>query len=422
MCDMSDPMRRRCLRTFSAVAVAAAIFLSANRRPSALQAVEKPLAVEPLASPATSGSGDTQAPQMNSSGTRTILSWIELADSGLATLKFSERTASGWSPARVVSSGEDFFVNAADVPSVRALADGTLAAFWLQQNGEGEADNLLLSWSKDDGRTWSKPIMPHHDGTKTQHGFGSLFEAPGGGLGVVWLDGRATKPEAPEGTDAGNMALRSALFDGSGKQRSEVAVDSRVCECCATAVAATAEGPIVAYRNRSAADVRDISVSRLAAGRWSPPVAVSNDGWKIDACPVNGPAISARGREVAVAWFTAKTDGRAFAAFSHDAGRTFTRPIRVDDTAALGRVGIELLNDGSAAVTWVEFTNERADIRVRRVQQSGARGAATTIAPTGGARFPRIAQHGNELLFAWTEAERSGSQHVRTARAPLPTP
>jgi hypothetical protein len=371
--------------------------------------------IEPLSSPAGE---NAQEPQLTTSGDHTILSWLEVTDAGNATLKFAERTMSGWSEARTVASGSDFFVNSADLPSVLRLSDGTLVGHWLQQNGEGETYNLRLSRSKDNGKTWSRPTSPHHDGTRTQHGFASLFEAPGGGLGVVWLDGRATKPEA-EGAEFGNMSLRSATYNKAGKQLGELAIDTRVCDCCSTATAVTADGPIVAYRDRSATEIRDIYVSRLAGGRWSAPVSVHEDGWKIAACPINGPAISARGKDVVVAWFAAPSDeGKTFAAFSHDAGRTFGPPIRIDNVGALGRVGVELLNDGSAAVTWVEFANQRGQFAVRRVEQNGTRGPIVNIAPSGGPRFPRIAQHGDELLFAWTEAE-GGNQRVRTARAAL---
>ena len=55
---------------------------------------------------------------------------------------------------------------------------------------------VLVNRSTDDGRTWSAPISPHHDTAQTQHGFGSLFDLPGGGFGLVWLDGRGIDPEA----------------------------------------------------------------------------------------------------------------------------------------------------------------------------------------------------------------------------------
>jgi hypothetical protein len=333
--------------------------------------------------------------------------------------KFAERTPTGWSEPKTVASGNDLVVNAADVPSVRALADGTLAAAWMLANSpDPEAYDLRLAWSKDGGATWSKPVNPHHDRTETQHGFASLFQAPGAGLGLVWLDGRATNPKLEHPTD--NMSLRAAVFSRAGAQVSDLAIDTRVCDCCPTAVATSAEGPIVAFRNRSDKEIRDIYVSRLSAGKWTAPVAVHNDGWEIEACPVNGPAISARGRDVAVGWFTAlKDEGKAFVAFSHDAGRTFGQPVRVDDESAIGHVGVELLKEGSAAVSWVEFANERQVFKVRRVEADGARSAGVTIAGAGEARVtghPRLTQDRDGLLFAWTETEKDAS-HVRTARA-----
>jgi hypothetical protein len=370
---------------------------------------------EPLASPAGK---NTTEPQLTREGSRTILSWLELAGAH-TTLKFAERTASGWSDVRQAAEGNDFMVNASDVPSVRLLADGTLAAHWLQEDGpDPESYKLRLSWSKDAGRTWSAPLSPHHDTVQTQHGFASLFQASGAGLGLVWLDGRTITPDAPEGV--GNMALRAAIFNANGTERPETVVDSRVCECCPTAAARTSEGIIVAYRNRSANEIRDIYVTRLVNGRWTPPTPVHNDGWRIMGCPVNGPAISARGRDVVVAWFTAKGDQvHSFIAFSHDAGRTFGPPVRVDDSSSLGRMSVELLNDNSAIVTWVESSPEPSRFRARRADDHGMRGAAVAVGESSGTRYPRLARFGDEVLFAWTATE-NGAARVLTARARIP--
>jgi hypothetical protein len=46
-----------------------------------------------------------------------------------------------------------------------------------------------------------------------------------------------------------------------------------------------------------------------------------------------------------------------YAAFSHDADKSFGSSVRIDDTGAIGRVETELLEDGSAAVSWVEFVD-----------------------------------------------------------------
>jgi len=372
-----------------------------------------PLLVESLPSPAGANSSE---PQFTVQGDRVILSWLEV-NGERAALKFAERTGSGWSNAQTAASGTNFFINSFDVPSVHALADGSLAAHWEERLGEDEdsdASKVMLSWSKDQRHTWSKAVSPHHDNTMTEHGFVSLFQAPGAGLGLVWIDGRATNPE----TESGDMSLRASVYDAAGKQLRETVVAPRVCECCSTAVAETAEGPIVAFRNRSAGEVRDIYVSRLANGSWSAPVNVHADGWKINACPINGPSVAARGRDVAVAWFMAKNDqGQAFVAFSHDAGRTFGAPVRVDDAGSFGRLGVQLLDDGSAAVMWIEKSSLRTQMRVRLVSSAGMRSAPVTVAVTEGTRYPRVMQHGDELLFAWTDTDK-GSQ-LRVARAKL---
>ncbi len=382
-----------------------------------------PLQIEPLAGPAAADSGQ---PQLSVSPRGVLLSWVERAGAK-ATLRFAERTTSGWMSARTVASGANWFVNWADVPSVLRLADGTLVAHWLQKSGSDTyAYDVRLSRSSDDGRTWTPSFVPHSDSTQTEHGFASLFEMPGKGLGLVWLDGRAMKG-GHEGD--GEMSLRFGTFDRRWKQTAETALDTRVCECCPTAVAITADGPIVAYRDRTSQEVRDISITRLErppgralrtprtfpgpTDQWTGPATVHNDDWRINACPVNGPSLSARGRTVVVGWFTARDNQpKSFAAFSIDAGRTFGQPIRLDDEGSLGRVDVELLPDGSAAAAYVEFANQQADFRVRRITRDGSTSRPLVVSKVAGNRtsgYPRMAIHKDELVFAWTD-RATGSQ------------
>jgi hypothetical protein len=402
------------LAVLGSLVVCATVMTSASR--------EWTLAIQPLETPAPPGSAQ---PQLSSSERGLILSWIE-QEGARAVLRFSEWRDQEWSKARSVASGTNWFVNWADVPSVVRLADGTLAAHWLQKSGDDTyAYDVRLSYSRDDGMTWAPSFTPHHDGTKTEHGFASLFQMPGSGLGVAWLDGRVTTNavghDAPaEGNESGAMTVRFAAFDRAWKQTTDVSVDDRVCDCCPTSVAVTAEGPVLAYRDRSVDETRDIYVSRLASGEWSAPKAVHHDGWRIAACPVNGPVLAGRNRDVAIAWFTAKGDeGHAYVAFSSDAGLSFGSPVRLDDTLAVGRVDVELLTDGSALASWMERGGSRARFRVRRIDRSGGRTPAVTIADIQGSRaagYPRLAVHGGEVVFAWTESG-TAQPRVQTARA-----
>jgi hypothetical protein len=351
-----------------------------------------------------------------------LVSWLE-TDSDEPTLKFAERTTTGWTPAVKVASGEDWFITEADTPSVLRLSNGTLVADWMQSSSdEFEASNLRLVYSKDNGKTWSKSFLPHHDGTITQHAFATLFELANGNLGLVWLDGRLTVKDREHGP----MTLRYGAYNAQWVQVSDRGIDAKVCDCCTMSVATTTDGPIAIYRNRTDDEIRDIYVTRYEKGAWTAGKAVHDDGWQIHACPVNGPAITAQGNNVAAAWFTARNDqGQSWAAFSKDGGRTWGQPIRLDDAASMGKVEIEMLDDGSAVASWIEFANQRSQFRARRVEASGTKAAPITIAGAAGTGrvggVPRMVRTGNELVFVWVDTPESGGiGGVKTAVAALP--
>ena len=396
---------------------------SANPAPTSADAASSWMVdVGSVPSPAAPGSG---YPQLTVSDRGVMLSWVESVGFITTSLKFAERTASGWTAPLTVASGDDWFVSYADPPTVMRRSDGTLVAAWLVLTDlVFEASDLQLSYSSDNGRSWAPTFTPHHDGTRTQHAFASLFELPDLGLGLVWLDGRASALDTT-GLEDGTMSVRYASFDAGWKQTADLAVDSRVCECCPTSVAVTSDGVLTAYRDRSDEEIRDIYVRRLDNGTWTDGTPVHEDNWAIVACPVNGPMLSARGRQVAAAWFTVKDDqGQAYAAFSNDAGRTWGAPIRLDSRGSFGRVDIELLDDGSAVATWVEIADGGAQFEMRRVDPSGARSSPIAVAAVSGSltsSFPRMARHEDQLVFAWTESDADATQHVRTAVASLRT-
>ncbi|HKC55418.1 MAG TPA: sialidase family protein [Vicinamibacterales bacterium] len=402
-------MRSTILATVALLGVAAA---AQTPQPWALR-------IQPLELASQRGSSGAQ---VSVSKRGVLLSWLE-TDNDEPALKFAERTATGWTQPVRVASGEDWFITEADTPSVLRLSNGALVADWMQSSSdEFEASNLRLSYSKDNGKTWSKTFLPHHDGTITQHAFATLFELANGNLGVVWLDGRLTVKDREHGP----MTLRYGAYNAEWAQVSDRGIDVKVCDCCTTSVAMTADGPIAVYRNRTDDEIRDIYVTRYENGAWTAGKTVHDDGWSIHACPVNGPAVSAIGRNVAVAWFVAKNDqGQAFAAFSNDAGRTWGQPIRLDDAASLGKVDIEMLDDGSAVAAWMEFANQRSQFRVRRIEASGAKSAPVTVAGAAGTGraggVPRMARSGSELVFAWVDTpENGGIGGVKTATAALP--
>ena len=405
------------------VAVAALCAFACNRQETPVAVVaEQPLVIRAVESPAT---GDSREPDLTATPDgRIILSWVEKVDAKRYALRTAVRDQKGWSEAQTVAQGDNWFVNWADFPSVIGLDDGSLAAHWLVKSGKGTyAYDVNIATSRDGGKTWAKPLVPHLDKTQTEHGFVSLIPLRDGRLGAVWLDGRNMTDMKDDHDDdkplSANMTLRYAAIDANGKISDEAELDDRVCECCQTSAALTSEGVVAVYRDRSQNEVRDIYSVRQANGAWIRPQTVHADNWELNACPVNGPAIAAAGRNVAVAWFTGAGGKQSVkVAFSADGGGTFGTPIQIDEGETQGRVDVVMLPDGSALVCWLSGNAEGGSINVRRVQANGTLGPPTGIAKTDISRssgFPRMALLGNEVHFAWTEFGTPSK--VRTAVA-----
>jgi len=384
------------------------------------------LAVEPLESPADADSAEPNL--ATTPDGKALLSWTaRLGDEGHA-LRYATLGADGrWSEAREAARGSGWFVNWADFPSVLAHPDGSLWAHWLVRSGASKYAYEVRVARSDDGARWSESVVPHRDGTPSEHGFVSLLPW-GAGVGAVWLDGRKMVAASPAGGGheghGGETALLFTTLGKDGAPGPEQELDPRVCDCCQTAAVRTPRGVLVVYRNRSHDEVRDIWAVRYEGGRWSAPTAVTRDGWKIDGCPVNGPALDARGESVALAWFAApKDEPRAFVALSADSGASFGEPVRVDLGKPLGRVDVVMLEDGSALVSWLEQQPEGARVLARRVAPGGAPDPPVVIAASSAARssgFPRLTGTPSGVIAAWTDA--GSPSRVRTARLRVSLP
>ena len=370
--------------------------------------------------PSPAGPGSGQPNLVAAPDGRILLSWIEPTGEKRHALRFAGRDKSGgWSTPLTIAEGAGWFVNWADFPSLAVSADGTLFAHWLARSGEATyAYDVNVSTSKDGGKTWSPPVVPHRDGTQAEHGFVSIVPMRRDEAGLVWLDGRKTGGGSAGGHEGhGSMALMHTTLSGDGRLGPETRLDARVCDCCQTDAARADGATVVVYRDRSEKELRDISVVRLVDGRWSEPRSLAEDGWQINGCPVNGPAVAASGRNVAAAWFTmAAGKPRVNVAFSADSGATFGRPIAVDDGQPLGRVDVVFADANSVLVSWLEQGDAGAGVRVRTMRPDGTREASLVVATTGAARssgFPRMAQSGGEVVVAWRDSAEP--PRVRTA-------
>lgn len=357
-----------------------------------------------LTSPSTSNSAE---PFLFTDIDSTVyLSWIE-KNEGKATLKFSSLDSEQWSEPSVIASGTTWFVNWADYPMI-ATNGKQFVAHFLDKSGESTyAYDVKLTTSDDKGKNWLDPRVLHDDKKQAEHGFVTLVPY-GDKFFVTWLDGRNTVMEGMKEMDHheghhGSMSLRAAIMDAKGTKINEWELDNKTCDCCQTSAAITTNGPVVVYRDRSDAEIRDMSIVRLLDGQWTEPKTIHNDNWKIAGCPVNGPRVVAEGNNLAVAWFSAASDtSHVNVIFSTDGGATFSKPIRVDEGSAIGRVDIVIIDNRSVMVSWMEGSM----IKAAKVNVDGTKEPSMIIASSSESRssgFPQMTKSGNHLIFAWTD-------------------
>ena len=360
-------------------------------------------------------------PHLDLSGDGTVvLSWLEPAEDRYA-LRVSTSTGDAWSTPGTVATGADWFVNWADFPSVTPIGGDVLAAHWLVYQQQGFGYDTVLSMSTDDGATWGEPFLLHTDGTDTEHGFATLFPWQNG-LAAVWLDGRnmIVDGEFAFENEAGEplgMSLRYARFDLAGERLSTAELDPLACDCCQTDVALLGGDALLAFRDRTTSEVRDIVVRRLTADGWQAPIPLAPDNWVLEACPINGPAIAARDDQVAVAWFSA-AENRPLVrvARSSDGGRTFGDAMDLDSSGSFGHVDIAALPNGETAVSWLRSEEDGLALVLRLIDVAGEIGEPITVATidaAGPLDFPQMVFDGSRLIFAWTDFGEM--QRVRSA-------
>jgi hypothetical protein len=272
-------------------------------------------------------------------------------------------------------------------------------------NEANEAEYVYVS-SSTDGIHWTTPLMAHHDRSAVQHGLASMVGTGNGEASLMWL-------ETPKGED-GPAYLMRTIVDATGKEIREERVDEDVCSCCPTAIVRTAKGLLIAYRDHTPDDIRDISVIRLENGHWSQPKNIYPDKWKLNACPTNAASVAAEGNHVAIAWFTGAQDPpKVELVFSEDSGNTFSKPFVVSTGHAFGYSSVVLIDNGSAYVSWLERKDDgSARVMARYVPTAGSMGPAVEVASGGrmALGYPRLSHSAAGTLIAW------GNNKLQTAR------
>lgn len=343
----------------------------------------------------------------------TVLSWLEPSDDQEKVLRFAVRRGESWSAVNQIKVSQSFNRHPAVLPAVTMLTDTAFISYWTQIRKNGShTEDVYAAASRDGGKSWTEPVIVHNDRSESEHSLVSMAPLGPDKVAIIWLDGRE------EAKSERSMLMQTTL-DINGAAGPESILDPDVCSCCPTSIERTSDGLFVAYRDRDRTDrgaIRDISILRLEAGKWSEPRRLNQDGWLLDGCPTNGVDVAVSRSRIAVAWFTSADDrARVKLAFSNDGGGTFTAPTQIDEGRPIGRASVALLANGVAVVSWVERADSKINLMARGVAPDGQISPAVTVASdiSDGIGYPRVKPVGDQAMVAWAAAQ--GARKVRTA-------
>jgi hypothetical protein len=296
-----------------------------------------------------------------------------------------------------------------DPPTIKIGNDGAIYVGWnASEEGPMGASNLELSISHDGGKSFVPPVKVNDDTVPASHGMHGLDVDNDGRVYVVWLDERylagreQMHHDEMKGSEP-NAELYFAESSDGGKTFSpnrKIAGD--VCPCCKASIAAPGEdgNMYVAWRQVLPGSFRHIGIasSKDKGETFSTPVMVSDDRWKINACPVSGPSLFAKGDELEIAWYSGGDAGPHgfYWSHTHDGGKTFSEPMLVSEGSSGGTP--VLLGD---QVTWADANNIfLATIDEHSVEKRSQLGTGAS---------PAAASASNKILVTYTRPEHNGS-------------
>lgn len=357
---------------------------------------ESSSSAQSVPTPAKTGS---HLPYLLTAGDQLYMSWITTKGT-LSTFNLATYQSGKWSDPQVVRSDSNLYLNWADYPKL-SVTGRTVLAGYFTTTPHGY-DLQLTVW---DGHQWSIPTTPYTSAAAGEHGFPSFVPLSDSTFQVAWLAGLQQTGQAAMLT-----GLHAAIIDRHGKITDETLLDELTCDCCRTCGAMTDKGPVIVYRDRSELEIRDLSIVRKDEDKWTAPVSIHADNWNINGCPVNGPELCTKGNHVAVAWYTAATQPAIKVAFSEDAGKNFQSPVTLADHQVIGHVDMALIDSSRAVVTWLQQTDQHAELIMQTVNGNGTSEKPVQLAAdlniiTSG--FPQMDILGDTAYIVWTGGSMS---------------
>ena len=276
---------------------------------------------------------------------------------------------------------------------------------------EDQRATTYFSYSDDQGRTFSTPILVSDEATTAMHYMDQMLVDSTGKVYFFWHDTRHGRHDPKLGS--GVVSLYYTTFDSLNGRLENQKITGGICSCCRTATAlAPNDKPVILARMVLENGIRDHALIRLLDNnQWSKPIQAITDDWRVDACPEHGPAISIddQGRSHLV-WFTLGEQRQGiFYAHTDDYGHHVSHPpLALGDSSQLPGHPDVLAIGNRVYLTWQQFDGQQTDIVVQHSIDRGHTWShpKNVLSVSGRSAHPKLLRKNQKAYLIWsTEAK-----------------
>ena len=296
-------------------------------------------------------------------------------------------------------------------PKILLAKNGNIYVSWTQSLETPYAGNIRFSRSIDGGKSFSAPITVNNNLDPITHRFEAMGINKRGQIYLAWLDKRDAVQAKSKGEEYSGIAIYYAMSDDEGQIfHTNIKVADHTCECCRVAMAIdTTDTPVIVWRHIFGKNVRDHGLARLdglpRSTKESVPQRVTFENWQVEACPHHGPSLSISGGVYHLAWFNHGTERSGlFYAHSANAGKTFSTPLAVGDSAHQAGHAAALSSGKNVYLAWKEFDGETTTIKTMYSKNAGDTwNAVKTVAETHDVSdHPQLIAGKEQVYLSWS--------------------
>lgn len=281
-----------------------------------------------------------------------------------------------------------------DRPAIAVDSSGGVGVVYYAEESPGVVP--YFSYSVDRGRNFSALRPLSTPGADFEHSMVKLAVRGSEGVHLFWYETR--------GHGGGTSLFYTASDRLEGLSAPERQIAGAMCECCRLALDFDRQGrPVLLARVIFPGGIRDHALLRVE------PMSshrVTDDGWRIDACPKHGPALSiAEDGRYHIAWFT-QGDKRLglFYAHSDNGGQDFSPPLGFGKLDLLAEHADVLAFGSRVVLAWKEFDGHKTRLLAMQSQDRGTRWSGATVIGESKAEsdHPDLITNGERIFASWS--------------------